>query len=274
MNGNRWSKFWWQDWQNDQELKLVSLAAQGLWMRLLCIAHEAEPYGHVLVGGIQPTVKDLAVLIGVASERVISSALVELERKKVFSRTENGTIFCRRMVRDKVATDRAREFGRKGGNPSLNGKDHEPKKPPGGLTPPLNPVDNPRLKPPLKLDAEAESESERKGSERAREHARPPAIRPEDWHPNETMIAFGRSLGLTPPMVLLAGDRMRDHVLATGQPPRNWEAKFRNWLRSDAVRDRSKLSQFDQIHADLGTTSLLTPTWDDDPPTLTGRLLQ
>ena len=280
MNGNRWSKFWWQDWQGDKALRTVSLAARGLWMELLCIAHDAEPYGHVLINGRSPSAEMLASLVGVRRQRELSSLLVELESAGIFSRNADGIIYCRRMVRDKATSDAGRESGRKGGNPALNGKDHEPKKPAGGLTPPLNPPPltpdlTPPVKSPLKLEAEAESEAERKGSERAREHARPPTLRPEDWRPNDAMIAFGRSLGLSPSVVIVAGDRMRDHVLATGKPPRNWEAKFRNWLRGDAERGRPKLSQFDQIHMELGTTSLLMPLWnDDDPPTLTGRLLQ
>ena len=42
-NGQRWSKFWWGDWQNDKALRLCSIGARGLWMEMLCIAHEGEP---------------------------------------------------------------------------------------------------------------------------------------------------------------------------------------------------------------------------------------
>lgn len=34
----RWAKFFWADWAGDNCLSLCTLAAQGLWMRLLCIA--------------------------------------------------------------------------------------------------------------------------------------------------------------------------------------------------------------------------------------------
>jgi hypothetical protein len=38
MSGTRWSKFYWSDWDGDMRLRLCSLAAQGLWMQMLCIA--------------------------------------------------------------------------------------------------------------------------------------------------------------------------------------------------------------------------------------------
>ena len=35
------------DWNSDPQLKLCSLAAQGFWMRLLCVMHTCVPYGHL-----------------------------------------------------------------------------------------------------------------------------------------------------------------------------------------------------------------------------------
>jgi hypothetical protein len=96
---HRFLKFWPQDWQRDAALRLCSLAARGLWLELLALAHDAEPYGHVTVNGRPPTQKQLAVLVN-ASTREVGTLIGELESAGVFSRTPENVIFSRRMVKD------------------------------------------------------------------------------------------------------------------------------------------------------------------------------
>ena len=154
-NGHRWSKFWWCDWQNDAALRMCSLAAQGYWMRALCIMHEAEPVGHLTVNGRVPTTRQLAAITG-ATEKEVTVYTHELEENGVFSRLPDGTIICRRMVRDAAATDEGRKWGKKGGNPNINPKG-------GGLTPPVNGEAKPHpLSEGVKLDLRSlEAEAER-----------------------------------------------------------------------------------------------------------------
>lgn len=99
MTANPWDKFYWNDWENDPALRLCSLAAQGLWMRCLCIAAKADPKGYVTVAGRPLTPADLAVLVG-ASEREVETLLSELAANGVFSRDRKGRIYSRRMLRD------------------------------------------------------------------------------------------------------------------------------------------------------------------------------
>ncbi len=164
-NGHRWSKFWWQDWQGDECLALCSIAARGLWIEMLCIAHGGEPYGFLRLKGRPLSPADLADLIRKITLREVTRLLAELEARGVFSRADDGAIYCRRMVRDDHASAEGRAWGKAGGNPKLNGKDHNPKKAEGGLTPPLTQPDNPRLNPRLNgggypLEAEADSDPE------------------------------------------------------------------------------------------------------------------
>jgi hypothetical protein len=87
-------------------------------MEMLGLMHEAEPYGHLLLNG-RPVPNDtLARLIGV-EVRELSGAVKELDRMGVFSRTDAGVIFSRRMVRDETKAKRDKENGTRGGNPSL-----------------------------------------------------------------------------------------------------------------------------------------------------------
>ncbi|MFS8368965.1 winged helix-turn-helix domain-containing protein [Acetobacter indonesiensis] len=118
MSKRRWSKFWWQDYERDPALRLCSLAAQGLWMRLLCLMHEAEPYGHLCVNNQPLHPRQLALMLGV-SERQINRLMAELRNAGVYSTTPQGSIYSRRLLRDKAASDQGAAWGRTGGNPNL-----------------------------------------------------------------------------------------------------------------------------------------------------------
>lgn len=118
MSKRRWSKFWWQDYERDPALRLCSLAAQGLWMRLLCLMHEGEPYGHLCVNHRPLHPRHLALMLGVA-ERQITRLMAELKEAGVFSTTAEGCVYSRRLLRDKAASDQGAAWGRTGGNPSL-----------------------------------------------------------------------------------------------------------------------------------------------------------
>lgn len=150
MTEQRWSKFWWQDYEADPALRLVSLAAQGLWMRMLCAMHRGDPYGHLTVGDKPMTTDQLASLVGARKPDVVK-LLAELHLGGVFSKTGYGVMFSRRLVRDRELSDLGRVRGKQGGNPALIRQDNhkaEGGQAGGGLTSTLKP--------------EAEAEAERK----------------------------------------------------------------------------------------------------------------
>lgn len=125
MSGSAWTKFFWSDWQSDPALKLCSLAAQGLWMRMLCVAASHDPIGYVAVAGKGLDETSLARLTGCQESEVVS-LLGELADHGVFSRDRHGRIYSRRMIRDAKKAATARKNGKDGGNPSLRKqKDNE-----------------------------------------------------------------------------------------------------------------------------------------------------
>ena len=144
MGATRWGKFYWSDWSSDHSLRLCGLAAQGLWMRLLCVAAEADPTGYLVINGRPLGVTDIALLAGV-TETEVETLINELERNGVFFRTRNGTIYSRRMVRDAKRSKIAEENGKKGGIANIR-KIRENQV---LLKPPLNPDLKPPLKPPI-----------------------------------------------------------------------------------------------------------------------------
>lgn len=113
-------KFFPADWRSEPRLRMCSLAARGLWMELIAVMHEAEPYGHLLVEGRIPTEEQLVVLAG-ADLKAVRAGMKELQANAVFSTTAEGVVFSRRMVKDDAKAKKDKEAGRKGGNPNLVG---------------------------------------------------------------------------------------------------------------------------------------------------------
>jgi hypothetical protein len=115
---NPWMKFYPSDWRADPALRSCSIAARGLWIEMLAIMHDAEPYGSLLVNGQRIDKKRLAALAGVP-ERDCSTLLLELEVVGVFSRDEDGTIYSRRMRRDAIRSEEGRrQIAKRWGNSS------------------------------------------------------------------------------------------------------------------------------------------------------------
>lgn len=117
-----WFKFYPSDWSGDRKLHMCSIGARGLWIEMVCVMHEAEPYGHLITDGKPVTNRQIASLAGISLAEC-GKYLMELESAGVYSRTESKTIYSRRMVRDKAKADKDRENGKGGGNPVLTGED-------------------------------------------------------------------------------------------------------------------------------------------------------
>lgn len=134
-------QFYPSDWRKDMALQSCSVAARGLWIDLLCIAHECDPYGHLIVNGRPMTAAQIGRHTGLS--RVETQRLIdELEQAGVLSRTADGAIYSRRMVRDEDIRNRraeggilgaehgikGKEFGKLGGNPKKKSDYNEPGK--------------------------------------------------------------------------------------------------------------------------------------------------
>jgi len=104
MAGTAEIRFIWSDWSNDRQLKMCSIGARGLWMEMLCIASECEPAGYVAIGTKGLCVSEIASIAGI-DKTLAGTLIAELERNGIFSRTARGTIFSRRMVRERRMAD-------------------------------------------------------------------------------------------------------------------------------------------------------------------------
>lgn len=154
-------QFYPADWRKDMALQSCSVAARGLWIDCMCIAHECKPYGHLTVNGNAMTSAQISRHTGV-SARECQILLDELERAGVLSRTDQGVVYSRRMVRDEIVREAraqiGREHGAKGAEFGKLGAEHGAKggRPPAhkptadtatdipGSQPGLEPPQNPR----------------------------------------------------------------------------------------------------------------------------------
>lgn len=106
---------------------MCSLAARALWFEMICTMGEAEPYGHYIIGNRHVSEADFA-LIAIdcsATKAEVKRCLLELKEAGVYSVSDDGTIFSRRMVRDGEKSRTLRENGKLGGSPLLKSLDKQ-----------------------------------------------------------------------------------------------------------------------------------------------------
>lgn len=118
-------KWWWKfepdKWLGDEALMSCSLAAQGLWIKMLCRMSKSARIGYLTVGGKKPTNEQLSNMLG-HSFAELEPLLTELQEAGVFSVSDDQIIFSRKMVRDHAKSIRCSDAGKKGGNPTLKGR--------------------------------------------------------------------------------------------------------------------------------------------------------
>lgn len=141
-------QFYPADWQKDPALSACSLEAKGLWITILCIGHQSEEYGFLILNGAPMRTDQLSRMAG-ESQRLVTKLLSELETAGVFSRDDRGAIYSRRMVKDERTRNARADGGKLGAEHGQKGAEHgakggRPRKARGDNKPPLElPLDPP-----------------------------------------------------------------------------------------------------------------------------------
>ena len=107
-------QFYPMDWLTDPALCACSFEAQGAWIRLLCVMHQCDPYGHLSTNGKPMKPEEIRRHLPGFSLQKVRKTMEELEKNGVFSRTAEGVIYSRRMVADEVLRVRRSAGGSKG----------------------------------------------------------------------------------------------------------------------------------------------------------------
>lgn len=135
-----WYKWDTGRWKRDIGVQQCSMAARGLWREMLDLMHDSPQRGYLLnADGTPMSCKELSRILRSRANHV-SKWLLELQSNGVYSVTETGVIYSRKMCRDVAASERAAANGRRGGNPILVNQDP--------------------VKPGVKLETESETESD------------------------------------------------------------------------------------------------------------------
>jgi hypothetical protein len=169
------SQYYWGDWWKDKGLHSCSLTARGLWHEINCLMHEGEPYGHLTLNGKGMSVAQLANQCRISAS-LCSKLLRELDEAGVPSRTAEGVIFSRRMVRDEATRNARGDGGKAGAEHGSKGATHgskggRPTTTKGGSETPLDG----QKKPPPSSSSSSSSSSSPENPGRAAAAPPPPA---------------------------------------------------------------------------------------------------
>jgi len=118
-------QFYIDDWLSPADLNSCSLAAQGLWIKMLCYMFQSPQRGVLLLTKQEiMTNKTLTKLTG-ENEQTINKLIAELEMAGVFSRLDNQAIYCRRMLREwEISQKRSKAGSWKRGNKKETNIEH------------------------------------------------------------------------------------------------------------------------------------------------------
>ncbi len=116
-------QFYPADWRKDVELQSCSMAAQGLWINLMCVMHECEPYGHAAINGRAMTAAQIGRQVGLTAAEA-EALLSELLDAGVAKREGEGPIYSKRMVSDERVRNARAEGGKSGAEHGIKGAEH------------------------------------------------------------------------------------------------------------------------------------------------------
>lgn len=116
-------QFYPADWRRDAALQSCSIAARGMWIELMCVMHDCEPYGVLSINGKPMTASQVARLVG-ESEKLVDKLIGELEAAGVCSRDAEGRLFSRRMVKDEGVREARAAGGAAGAEHGIKGASH------------------------------------------------------------------------------------------------------------------------------------------------------
>lgn len=126
----------------DSGLRLCSWDTKGVYIDLLCIMAESNRYGYLEINDKAPTQEMLIKRLSI-HHKTLKKCLRELQDHGILS-SDNGVLYSRKMTKQFTQHAQQKDFGKKGGNPTLNPT----------LKAPLNPT--------LKVDKELDTDKERK----------------------------------------------------------------------------------------------------------------
>ncbi len=107
-------QFYVGDWRKDPGVQSLDYESRGVWLEILCLMHESEDRGKLVLNDRPMPLEALAQILGIDQAK-LKQIVSKLEAYGVASRDESGALVNRRMCRDEKVLQARREAGRKGG---------------------------------------------------------------------------------------------------------------------------------------------------------------
>lgn len=123
-----------QDYLTDEKLNMCSPAAQGVYVRIMCILHKQPKYGMLIMKQKykqnSSIIKDFACVLSkliTFEVQVIDDALTELIDEGVLTIDKEGNLFQKRMIDDGIKCEKKAAAGAIGGKNKQNSSKLESK---------------------------------------------------------------------------------------------------------------------------------------------------
>lgn len=107
------------DWQKEAAVRNLPLAARAIWVEMLLAMTQSDPEGYLVNADGSPWSELQIARYASCTPGEVRRALIEMEKLGTFSRTEEGVIFSRRIVRRAEISGKRSAAGARGGNPIL-----------------------------------------------------------------------------------------------------------------------------------------------------------
>ena len=104
--------FYTRDWLSDLSLNNCSIAAQGLWIKLLCIMHEGKPYGTLSINNIPIKKENMCGKTGLMHDKFCQYFEELVDNNVVRFDIENQYYYSKRMVKDEYLRQVRKESAR------------------------------------------------------------------------------------------------------------------------------------------------------------------
>ncbi len=112
-------QFYPADWRKDPGVQSLTFEHRGIWFEIICLMHESEQRGKLLLKGMPMPEDALARLLGL-DKQILTTCITTLIQYGVASKCpDTGALMNRRMVRDEELRQKRSNCGKLGGNPAL-----------------------------------------------------------------------------------------------------------------------------------------------------------
>lgn len=117
-------QFYPADWRKSPDVQAMSFFDRGVWFEILCLMHESDERGRLLLAGKPMNDESLMRILGISATK-LKNSLHTILSLGVAYRDDEGALCNRRMMRDERLRAVRAASGSLGGNPILlnqNGK--------------------------------------------------------------------------------------------------------------------------------------------------------